>query len=191
MKKRSGFLMIFMLGFLVSACATDSTAVNTEKSTACPAERPMMCTMDYTPVCGLRGDTQTKTYSNGCTACADPEVISYLPGACPEKVLSAAEMTELFSGNTYEASIPSRKLTMTVYVDPDGTLRGMQGGHKFTSKWTINEQGAMCVSYRNKKNCRQVVLQDGVYKKFTLDEQGRKKVLVIYDSFAKGNINHY
>lgn len=191
MKKLTGLLITLLLSFLVSACVADATVVNTEKSTICPAERSMMCTMDYTPVCGLSGDTQLKTYSNGCTACANPEVISYVPEVCPERILSAVEMTELFSGNTYEASIPSRKLTMTVYVDPDGTLRGMQGGHKFTSKWVINEQGAMCVSYRDKSNCRQVMLQEGIYKKFKTDEQGRKTVQVIYESFAKGNIHNY
>ena len=100
-------------------------------------------------------------------------------------------MTKLFSGNTYVAVIPSRKLEMTVYVDPDGTMRGMQSGHKFTSKWQVSEKGEICVSYRDKMSCRVVMEQDGVYKKFKINEKGEKTVLVIYQSFTKGNIHKY
>ena len=108
-----------------------------------------------------------------------------------ERTLSAKEVNKLFIGNTYEATIPSRNLTMTVYVDPDGTLRGMQGGHKFMSKWTINEQGQICISYKEKKSCRIVMEDNGVYKKYKINEQGEKIVLVIYQSFTPGNVHNY
>lgn len=108
-----------------------------------------------------------------------------------ERTLSAKEVNKLFIGNTYEATIPSRNLTMTVYVDPDGTLRGMQGGHKFMSKWSINEYGQICVSYKEKKSCRIVMEDNGVYKKYKINEQGEKIVLVIYQSFTPGNVHNY
>ncbi|MCN4144497.1 MAG: hypothetical protein LC437_05360 [Thiohalomonas sp.] len=65
--------------------------------------------MDYTPVCALGKDNSLKTYAN---ACANPEVVSYVPNACPALTLSADEVRKLFSGNTYEARIPSRKITI-------------------------------------------------------------------------------
>lgn len=108
-----------------------------------------------------------------------------------ERTLSAKEVSKLFIGNTYEAAIPSRNLKMTVYVDPDGTLRGMQGGHKFMSKWSINEQGQICISYKEKMSCRIVMEDNGVYKKYKINEQGEKIVLVIYQSFTPGNIHNY
>ncbi len=157
----------------------------------CPETRPMMCTMDYKPVCGMSQDKSVKTYSNACSACSNKAVVSHVSGACPERVLSAEEVLTLFSGNTYVAVIPSRKLKMTVYVDPDGSMRGMQNGHKFNSKWQINEQGEICVSYKDKMSCRIVMLQEGVYKKFKVTEKGEKVVLVVYESFAKGNIHNY
>ncbi len=51
-------------------------------ATVCESPRPQVCTMDYAPVCGLRSDQTTKTYSNGCSACSDPEVTGFLQGAC-------------------------------------------------------------------------------------------------------------
>lgn len=108
-----------------------------------------------------------------------------------ERVLSTDEVRKLFSGNTYEAKIPSRNLTMTVYVDPNGTMRGMQSDHKFTSKWTVSDKGEICVSYRDKMSCRMVMEDNGMYKKYKINEQGEKVVLVIYQSFTPGNIHNY
>ncbi len=108
-----------------------------------------------------------------------------------ERTLSAKEVKKLFIGNTYEATIPSRNLKMTVFVDPDGTLRGMQGGHKFMSKWSVNEYGQICISYKEKMSCRIVMEDNGVYKKYKINEQGEKTVLVIYQSFTAGNIHNY
>ena len=49
----------------------------------CADPRPAMCTLDYRPACGERRDGSRKTYSNGCSACADPEVLSQGAGVCP------------------------------------------------------------------------------------------------------------
>lgn len=50
----------------------------------CEEPRPQVCTMDYKPVCAQILDGDFKTYSNGCTACADPNVTAYSDGACEE-----------------------------------------------------------------------------------------------------------
>jgi len=185
------FIALFMGAVVfLSACSASET-VETINRTTCPENRPQVCTMDYTPVCGVHNDNSTKTYSNACGACSNPKVISYVPQSCPDRILSAQEVLKLFSGNTYVAVIPSRNLKMTVYVDPDGTMRGMQSGHKFTSKWTVSDKGEICVSYKDKMNCRVVMEQGGVYKKFKVNEKGEKVVLVIYQSFAAGNVHHY
>jgi hypothetical protein len=111
--------------------------------------------------------------------------------ASAERVLTAAEVTQLFSGNTYTAAIPSRNIQMTVFVDPNGSSRGMQAGHKFTSNWSINEKGEFCVSYKQRLSCRFVMEDEGVYKKYKINEQGKKMVLVIYQSFEQGNVHNY
>ncbi|MDX1697313.1 MAG: hypothetical protein R3308_03460 [Thiohalobacterales bacterium] len=61
----------------------------------CEDPRPEMCTQHYQPVCATRDSgircvttpcdsTETRTYSNGCMACADPAVYYYSEGACEE-----------------------------------------------------------------------------------------------------------
>ena len=111
--------------------------------------------------------------------------------AFAERTLTTAEVTQLFSGNTYAATIPSRNIKMTVFVDPNGTLRGMQAGHKFTSKWETNDKGEICVSYKERLSCRYVMEEEGIYKKYKINEQGEKVVLVIYQSFTPGNVHNY
>ncbi|RRC98078.1 hypothetical protein [Amphritea balenae] len=50
---------------------------------ACPdlSSRPQICTRDYRPVCS-QGQQPAMTYGNACSACADPSVTGYTPGAC-------------------------------------------------------------------------------------------------------------
>lgn len=61
----------------------------------CSEPRPQFCTRDYRPVCATRDNgvrcvttpcdsTEQRTYSNGCSACADAAVYFHVPGACDE-----------------------------------------------------------------------------------------------------------
>lgn len=70
----------------LGACATGSKdeMVAASGVTVCEDPRPEVCTMDYRPVCGRLEDGSTQTYANGCGACADPEVVSWVENACVE-----------------------------------------------------------------------------------------------------------
>lgn len=74
------------IAILLGACAsTDADKkMPAADATICQDPRPQVCTMDYRPVCGTQKDGSVKTYSNGCGACADIEVISWVENACPE-----------------------------------------------------------------------------------------------------------
>ena len=48
----------------------------------CTEPRPQVCTQDYRPVCAELQNGSFKTFSNGCSACSDPDVIGYREGAC-------------------------------------------------------------------------------------------------------------
>lgn len=51
----------------------------------CEEPRPQLCTMDYRPACGYNHDkVAVKTFSNGCSACADKQVDWVIEGPCPE-----------------------------------------------------------------------------------------------------------
>ena len=52
--------------------------------TVCEDPRPQVCTMDYRPVCATVGDGRLATFANGCGACADIKVGSWVDGVCPE-----------------------------------------------------------------------------------------------------------
>jgi len=63
----------------------------------CKNPRPEVCNQSYTPVCATRDtgircikapcpSTKKVTYSNGCMACTDPEVIGYLDGTCGDDI---------------------------------------------------------------------------------------------------------
>lgn len=71
-----------LLGVIVMGSAGQSMAATS--ATVCVDPRPQACTMDYTPVCATLADGSVKTYSNGCSACSDANVNSWVADACPE-----------------------------------------------------------------------------------------------------------
>lgn len=64
--------------------AAEPTAVELPGLSHCTDPRPEICTQNYAPVCGVHADGSRQTYSNGCMACSNPEVVGSLAGACPE-----------------------------------------------------------------------------------------------------------
>ena len=70
------------LGACASAAPDKELAAN--DTTNCVEPRSQACTRDYRPVCAALDDGSEKTYSNGCTACADVKVITWVKGTCPE-----------------------------------------------------------------------------------------------------------
>jgi hypothetical protein len=51
----------------------------------CKDPRPMVCTMEYIPVCANLEAGGTATYPSGCNACADVAVASWVNSPCEEK----------------------------------------------------------------------------------------------------------
>ncbi|PID50051.1 MAG: hypothetical protein CR991_03590 [Proteobacteria bacterium] len=98
----AGFVLF--LGASLVACAgnaKDAVSVRTApvagnvELVECQNPRPEICYELYAPVCAVRDkgircittpcpSTERVTYPNDCKACADPSVVSYLPGGeCP------------------------------------------------------------------------------------------------------------
>ena len=46
----------------------------------CTDPRPVACTREYAPVCGLLDNGKLRTMANACEACSNQRVISYLNG---------------------------------------------------------------------------------------------------------------
>jgi hypothetical protein len=78
-----GICVLLAATIFVSACVSSKFQPSEDvHSTKCPELRPEMCTMDYNPVCGRFSGGSFKSFSNGCNACSDPKIVSYIPGEC-------------------------------------------------------------------------------------------------------------
>ena len=73
---------LFTIVFLLYACTSVTSQPRADE--ICTEPRPEICTMNYLPVCGVRIGHTSKTYSNGCSACSDSEVVGYNTGKCPQ-----------------------------------------------------------------------------------------------------------
>lgn len=52
--------------------------------TQCETPRPMVCTMEYAPVCARLAEDELKTYPSRCNACADVAVSAWRAAPCEE-----------------------------------------------------------------------------------------------------------
>ena len=80
------YIAVALLSLASGVCAAGSSEALRVASaeTVCEEPRPEVCTMDYVPVCATLQDGSRKTYSNGCSACADSDVKSWIADVCPE-----------------------------------------------------------------------------------------------------------
>ena len=79
-------LLSILLLTTITACTVNPEQKN-NNIVSCKDPRPQICTMDYNPICGFISENQTKTFSNGCTACSDAKVISYVDKICQDDSL--------------------------------------------------------------------------------------------------------
>lgn len=70
-------LVIFAMILLI-ACTPEQTREPRPGEQICTGARPEVCMQVYEPVCG----DNERTYSNGCVACSDAAVSSYVDGEC-------------------------------------------------------------------------------------------------------------
>jgi hypothetical protein len=89
-------IMLVAAVIAITSCASKSQTTAATPATGykqCPDQRSQICTREYLPVCATRDtgvrcvttpcpSSEQKTYSNGCTACADEKVLGYIANAC-------------------------------------------------------------------------------------------------------------
>ena len=77
-------LLASLLFLTATGYASEASDQGEKVATQCEDPRPEVCTMDYRPVCGNLAGGGVKTYSNGCGACSDANVTSWVEGECPK-----------------------------------------------------------------------------------------------------------
>lgn len=106
--------------------------------------------------------------------------------------LSAEQVTALFSDKTVEYQHAKLGFDFVAYHAPDGSLRGTRDGQPMSElQWSVNEQGELCIAYNHKQRCYPIMREDNHYKKYTLDNNGEKKILITYQRFIDGNPNGF
>jgi len=91
MKIVAQILILLTINFIIS-CSSTATS-RSDDDIKCIHPRPEICAMDYNPVCAIQDNAvrcvttpcssaELVSYSNGCSACADKNVISYTSGEC-------------------------------------------------------------------------------------------------------------
>ncbi len=74
--------MLKYVSMIALTLITISGCVSTQQQ-YCEQPRPEVCTFQYDPVCAQTKKKNQRTESNACSACSNPDVVSYTIGECP------------------------------------------------------------------------------------------------------------
>ena len=75
------FVLKFIAVLFLLGCEPKLGNEDIDVDTLCSEPRPEVCTREYAPVCAYELD-RAITYSNGCAACREKEIIGYKYGEC-------------------------------------------------------------------------------------------------------------
>jgi hypothetical protein len=107
----------------------------------------------------------------------------------PPGTLDAASVTALFSGKTVESVLDKTGRVSLTYYGPTGELRQLQNGEKRSGKWEVREDGRICLHFAgDDRQCRAIVKEGGVYRKYIVKKDGNHEPVVTYRSFRDGNL---
>jgi hypothetical protein len=107
----------------------------------------------------------------------------------PPGTLNAAEVTELFAGKTVESVLDKSGRISLSYYNPNGELRQLQNGEKRTGTWEVRNDGRMCLAFPGgERQCRIIVKEGEVYRKYIVKLNGEHIPVLTYKSFREGNL---
>jgi hypothetical protein len=122
----------------------------------------------------------------GCAGVATKKTEAVRP---PAGTLDAAAVTALFSGKTVESVLDKTGRISLTYYSPTGELLQLQEGKKRSGKWEVREDGRICLDFPgDDRQCRAIVKEGGVYRKYIVKKDGKHEPVVTYKSFRDGNL---
>ena len=110
------------------------------------------------------------------------------PRRSEAQTLSAAEVKQLFIGDTVESYNLNNGMTSFTYYHPNGTLDQERLWLRRSGNWSVREDGQICLAFAKARlRCRHIVRSGDKYYKVRVDEQGNEKRIIRYRHFAEGN----
>lgn len=107
----------------------------------------------------------------------------------PSGTLDAASVIALFSDKTVESVLDKTGRASLTYYSPTGELRQLQNGEKRSGSWEVREDGRICLDFPgDDRQCRVIVKEGNVYKKYIIKKDGNHVPVVTYKSFRDGNL---
>ena len=107
----------------------------------------------------------------------------------PEGTLGVSEINELFSNKTVKSITVGRGRVSDSYYEPGGRIYQVRNGLSRKGFWRITPDAQICLrmSDQNVENCRIIVYENGVFRKYRPASKGQFKPVVDYVSFQDGN----
>jgi len=121
------------------------------------------------------------------SSCADT-MMTRAPVDMPEGVLDAAQINELFSGNSVAANPKGDGPNIFFYFGSDGSLVSVREGFQERGSWWAREDGRLCIQLEvDKRRCPIIVKKGTQYRQYAVRKSGNHRYELKYSDFSRGN----
>lgn len=105
--------------------------------------------------------------------------------------LNSSQIKQLFSGSTLDAYSEFKKVSVSLFYDSNGEVRGKFSNGKIgVTEWWVKDSGQICLKAKAGDLCFVVIERDGHYQKYLI--KGDERILAFTaETFSAGNVNSY
>ena len=111
--------------------------------------------------------------------------------AIAKRSLGAVEVIALFTNKTVFSHHEQKRFDIVVFYDASGEFRGERNGKKSSGTWRVKENGEICTKRYVIERCRIVIEDNGVYKRFKVEEGKEPILMTTIKEIKSGNVNGY
>lgn len=110
------------------------------------------------------------------------------PIVLPEGSLDATQIEQLFSGNTFVATIEDEGKDLVFFFGNDGAVTRVSEGWQRDGRWEAREDGRLCIDLEGaNRDCRLVVKQGDRYRQYAVKKNGNHRYEMTYSDPRQGN----
>ena len=110
------------------------------------------------------------------------------PIVLPQGTLDAPQLEQLFSGNTFAATVEGKDQMTVIFFGKDGHLTRVRDGWQTDGVWEVRKDGRICVDLKgSRRDCRIIVNQDKKYRQYAVKKDGNHRYEMTYTDSRPGN----